>query len=439
MLPDVLSRRRVPIVAGALVLVMGIVALVLLLRGGDDDHGHTATRAEPLAYLPDGGNDAVFDLDTRAPLVDLAVEQLAPRLTHGALTAEQVRPLLGGRAVVALKGDRAWLIFATDEPAPRPGPGAAAVERDGVVVVAPTRADVDVSLRNAQLPASRYARATFDKRFAGLPANGSVRVAFDPRKLIAARAPQLQSTRWASSLRDGAAVLTTAGTQLKLPFKITADPVGLNATDLPLATGAQPPTARGTGPLVIGLRDPARTLQFARDAGLLGELDVVDQLPGIVKPNLDDLGPNGTVTTPSLDLKHLTLRAEPSNPGDWSSKLSRLRSLAAIAGRFVGGVKIDRKDGVYTVSQDGQLVARAGVFGRALVLSNDPNADLRAAAAAPVSPTPPGAAGAMTLRAKATTLIGGLPSLIAARLGDVTGWIRAELTGVTGELDLTLR
>jgi hypothetical protein len=434
----VLSRRRVPFVAAALVLVVGIVALVLLLRGGNEDHGATATRSEPLAYLPDGGNDAVFDLDTRAPLVDLAVEQLAPRLTHGALTAEQVRPLLGGPAVIALKQGHAWLIFATDAPAPHPKAGAAAAKRDGVVVVAPTRADVEVSLRNAQQPAAKYARATFDKRFAGLPANGSVRVAFDPRALISSRAPQLASTRWASSLRDGAAVLTTENTQLKLPFRITADPVGLNPTDLPIATGAQPPTARGTGPFIIGLRDPARTLRFARDAGLLGELDLVDQLPGIVKPNLDDLGPNGTITTPSLDLKHLTLRAEPTNPGDWSSKLSRLRSLATIAGRFVGGIKIDRKDGVYSVTQHGQLIVRAGVFGNVLVLSNDPNADLRAAATAPVSPTPPGAAGALTLRARATTLIPNIPALISARLGDITGWARAELTGVTGELDLAL-
>jgi hypothetical protein len=434
----VLSRRRVPLVAAALVVVLGVAALVILLRGDADEHPKSA-KVEPLAYLPDGGNDAVFDLDTSAPLVDIAVEQLASRLTHGALSAEQVRPLVGGRVVVALRGDRAWLVFATDAPAPRLGSQAAAGKRDGVVVVAPTRADVDASLRNAAAPAARYARATFDKRFVGLPTKGSARVVFDPRKVIAQRAPQLTNTRWASSLRDGAAVLTTEGTRLKLPFKITADPVGLNPDDLPIATGSQPPTARGTGPLVIGVRDPARTLQFARDVGLLGELGVVDQLPGIVKPNLHDLGPNGTITTPSLDLKHLTLRAEPTNPGDWSSKLSRLRSLAAIAGRFVGGVKIDRKDGVYSVTQDGQLIVRAGVFGRSLVLSNDATANLAAAAAAPVSPTPPGAAGALTIRARATSLIPGVPDLIAGRLGDITGWMRAELTGVTGELDLTLR
>jgi hypothetical protein len=434
----VLRRRRVPLVAAAVVLVVGVVALVVLLRGGGDDGGSASTRTEPLAYLPAGG-DVVFDLDTRAPLVGLAVEQLASRLNGGALSAGQVRPLLGGRAVIGLSGERAWLVFATDAPAPRVGNGAAAAKRDGVVVVAPSRADLDASLQAAAKPAASYSRATFDKRFAGLPAGASVRVAFDPRKLLASRAPQLAGTRWARSLRDGAAVLTPKGTRLEMPFRITADPIGLNPDDLPIATGAQPPVARGSGPLVVGLRDPAQTLDFARDAGVLPELGLVDQLPGFLKPNLDDLGPNGTVTTPSLDLDHLTLRAEPRNPGDWSSKLGRLDALSGIAKRAGIDIDIDHHDGAYDISQDGKLVARAGVFGRALMLSNDPTRDLRTAAAAPVSPAPPGAAGGLTLRAQATTLIGELPALISARLGDITGWARAELTGVTGELDLGLR
>jgi hypothetical protein len=434
----VLRRRRVPLVAAAVVLVVGVVALVVLLRGGGDDGGSASTRTEPLAYLPAGG-DVVFDLDTRAPLVGLAVEQLASRLNGGALSAGQVRPLLGGRAVIGLSGERAWLVFATDAPAPRVGNGAAAAKRDGVVVVAPSRADLDASLQAAAKPAASYSRATFDKRFAGLPAGASVRVVFDPRKLLASRAPQLAGTRWARSLRDGAAVLTPKGTRLEMPFRITADPIGLNPDDLPIATGAQPPVARGSGPLVVGLRDPAQTLDFARDAGVLPELGLVDQLPGFLKPNLDDLGPNGTVTTPSLDLDHLTLRAEPRNPGDWSSKLGRLDALSGIAKRAGIDIDIDHHDGAYDISQDGKLVARAGVFGRALMLSNDPTRDLRTAAAAPVSPAPPGAAGGLTLRAQATTLIGELPALISARLGDITGWARAELTGVTGELDLGLR
>ena len=79
------------------------------------------------------------------------------------------------------------------------------------------------------------------------------------------------------------------------------------------------------------------------------------------------------------------------------------------------------------------------MFGRALTLSNDPGRDLGAAAAAPPTPAPPGAAGGLTVRARAAALLGDLPALISARLGDITGWARVELSGVTGELDLALR
>ena len=390
--------------------------------------------------MPAGSADVVFDLDTHEPLVALAVEQLAPRVTNGAMTADQVHALVGGRVVVAMDAGKAWLAFATDAPAPRPSGAAAAAARAGVVVVAPSAGDLARALADARAPAARYARVTFDKRFAGLPADAGARVAFDPRVLLAQRSPPLAATAWGRSLRDGAAVLTTRGTELRVPFRVTADPGGLTPTDLPIATGPQPPSARGSAPLVLGLRDPAHTLAFARSAGLLSELGVLDQLPGFLKPDLSDLGPNGTVTSPSLDLTRLTARTEPSDPGDWATKLGRLDTLAGLAGKALpGDLAIDNRDDVYTLTENGQLVARAGVYGPVLVLSNDPTANLRAAAAAPASPLPPGAAGALTARLRSSLLATQIPELIRARVGDLTAWARAELTGVTGELRLALR
>jgi hypothetical protein len=432
--------RRVLLIAAAFVVVAVVVVVVLLLRGGDDGGSKKALRSEPLAYVPAGSADVVFDLDTSQPLVALAVTQLAPRVTHGALTADQVRALAGGRAVVALDAGKAWLAFATDAPAPRPRGGAAAAARDGVVVVAPSAADLKQALEGARQPAARYARATFDKRFAGLPADAGARVAFDPRVLLTQRSPQLAGTPWARSLRDGAAVLATRGTELRVPFRLSGDPGGLTPGDLPIATGAQPPTARGNAPVVVGLRDPAHTLAFARSAGLLSELGLLDQLPGFLKPDLNDLGPNGTITSTSFDLARLTARTEPPDPGDWETKLGRIDTLAGLAGRAVlGDLHIDESNGAYTLTQGGKLVARAGVYGRALVLSNDPAANLRAAAIAPAAPPPPGAAGALTARLRSSLLAIQIPELVRARVGDVTAWARAELTGVTGELRLALR
>ncbi len=440
-MPTVL-RRRAPLLlaALALALVAAAVVAVVLLRGGDDTP-KAAVRADPLAFVPAATADVVFDLDTREPLVALAVEQLAPRVTQGGLSADQAHALVGGRAAVAIDAGRAWLAFSTDAPAPRPKHGAAAAARAGVVLVAPSAADLDAAQAAARAPSARYARATFDKRFAGLPPAAGARVAFDPRPLLAQRSPQVANTAWGRSLRDGAAVLTVTGPQVRVPFRITADPVGLEPADLPLATGSQPPQARGTAPLVVGLRDPAHTLAFARSAGLLTELDLLDQLPGFLKPDLADLGPNGTLTSPGTDLQgHLTARFEPRDPSDWATKLGRIDTLAGLAGKAaLGGLSIDHRDGAYTITQNGKLVARAGVYGRALVLSNDPTADLRAAAAAPASPTPPGAAGALTARLRSSVLATQIPELVRARVGDLTAWARAELTGVTGELRLAVR
>ena len=432
-------RRRAPLIAAAIAVLAAVVVVVLLLRGGDDGAPPKAARTEPLAYLPAASADVVFDLDTRAPLVGLAVEQLAPRVTHGALTVDQAHELVGGRVAVAIDAGRAWLAFATDAPAPRPGRGAVAAARDGVVVVAPSAADLKVALQAGSAPAARYARATFDKRFTGLPADAGARVAFDPRPLLAGRSPELAATKWGRSLRDGVAVLTAHGSELGVPFRISGDPVGLTPADLPIATGAQPPQARGSAPVVVGLRDPAHTLSFARAAGLLTQLDLLDQLPGFLKPDLSDLGPNGTVTSTSLDLSRLTARTEPPDPGDWSTKLARIDTLAGLAKPVLGDLRIDHSDGTYTLTNNGELVARAGVYGRALVLSDDPDANLRAAAAAPAAPLPPGAAGALTARLRSSVLATQIPELIRARVGDVTAWARAELTGVTGELRLALR
>jgi hypothetical protein len=109
-------------------------------------------------------------------------------------------------------------------------------------------------------------------------------------------------------------------------------------------------------------------------------------------------------------------------------------------------VGVDRgRDGAYTIEEGGDLVARAGVFGRTLVVSTEPRADLRAAAAAPVTPPPAGRRGAVTLRltpdgARRLLLRGAaLPSVLLDRVGDLVGSARVELTGVTGELRLGLR
>lgn len=435
-----MGRPRRPLIfAGLAVLaVAAIVAGLVVGRSSDPAPRRAPPAADPLSFVP-ADADAVFALDTGAPLVGLAVEELLPRVGPGALTAAQVGRLIGGPAAVAITGDRVWLAVATSAPAPRPLAGAAAAKRDGVVVVAPDAVALRAALDQAARPAARAARATFARRFAGLPAS-SARVAFDPPALMSALAPGLAATRWARSLRDGAAVLSSAGDQLRVPFRLRGAPAAVTAADLPLATGPAVPQARGRAFLVLGVRDPAQSLRFARGAGLLPGLRVVDRLPGFLRPDLGSLGPQGTVTTSDL-FGHVTVRTEPPDPGDWSSKLGRLDALSGLI-RVIGlaDVRVDRApDGAYTIAEGGRLLVRVGVYGRAVVLSDDPRANLRAVAAAPAVSPPPGAAGALTARLTPAGLRGRLPGLVLDRLGDVQGWARAERAGVTGALEVRVR
>jgi hypothetical protein len=262
-------------------------------------------------------------------------------------------------------------------------------------------------------------------------------VAFDAGALLASRSPKAAKTAWGRSLHAGAAVLVVRGDRVVAPFRIAADPV--TPADLPFAAGAAVPRMQGSGPVVAAVRSPARTLAFLRGAGLLPALDTLARAPGFLRPDLSDLGPDATITT--TDLSKLTVRTTPPDPGDWSTKLARLDALSGLI-RFAGvaDVRIDRQaDGAYSIEENGTLAGRAGVYGRVVVFSTDPGADLRAAARAPVTPPPAGAAGGLTLDLAPSLLGSLLPALVRDRVGDVTGWARLELTGVRGELAVAVR
>ena len=422
-----MSRQRLPLIASALAVAAGAIAAVVILHARDRHITPATDRADPLAFMP-ARAPVVFDLDTKQPLIALAVQQLAPRLTGGRLSVDAVEPLLGGRVAIALDGGRAWLAFATARPAP-----AGTTRAKGVVLSAPDPAAGRAATAQAGEASAAYARDTFAKRFDGLPADAGARVAFDPRRLLAQREPKIAATRWGRSLRDGAAVLARTGDGLRVPFRITGEPVGLTAADLPFATGPAAPPTNGHAALTVGLRDPAQTVAFAREADLVPALTLVDSLPGIVKPDLTDLGPAATLT--SADARTVTARTTPPDPGDWDTKLNAIDTFSGL----IGGLDITQRDGAFTIAQNGELLARAGVYGPALVLSNDPRADLRALATAPATPPLAGAHGGLTLTGSPDLLKPYLPGIVRGRIRALNAWARVETTALTGELQIPLR
>ena len=467
-------RRRLLALAAVVAVVAGVVAVVVVSRDGDE-----ATRpaqdagAEALAFASRRA-PAVVAVDTGAPLAGLVLQDLVPRLTDRALTVRDVQPLLGNDAVVALldpKARRAQVSFVARDRADvdaitrgrtaigrhrgarlyaAGGRGVVAI-RNNAIVAAPDEAAVRRALDVRADPRAHLTPSAFDQRLADLSPAAPVRAVFDARAVLTAQEPGLRRTRWGRALRNGAAVLSGTRGGLRLPFRLQTAP-GLTKADLPFATGERTPVARGRAPVVLGVRGFDRLLAFARrvdPTGFAGIDRLQDDLPSFLRIDVDGLIGglrNDATITATADRRRLVVRTDPGNAGLWRTAIEGAATLSGLLRRFgVDDVVIDEEPGeVYRLRVGGRLVVRAGIYGPTLAIGNDPRANLRAAARAPVSPLPAGAAGGLTLRVQARSVrdLLGLPAEAApllTGLGDLTGWAGAETDGVRGELQLAAR
>lgn len=483
-----MSRRIIALIGVAAAAIVAVV-VVLLLRGGDDKPAATKTqgdtRAEALSYAPRNA-PALVGVDTGSAAASLVLGVVVPQVSGGALTANDVSPLLGNEAVVAiLDQQRAQLsMVAKDPDALRAltrrlqssgsykgatlyrAPGGATIAVEGDTLVAGSDAPtVTQAIDTAADKAKHITPPQFDRRLAGLPTDAGIRAVFDPKRIVVAtRLPGVLNTRWGRSLTNGAAVLEEGGPGLRLPFVLQTDAARINDQDLPFGTGTTPPQMRGRGPLLIAAKDFARLIAFLRkaDPERLGGLDSLQSgLPGFLRINIDGLlgGLHGDGTVSSDDgLSHFAARTDPPDPGDWRTPLNRLSTLSSVLQRLgIDNIKLDEEPGdAYRLEIDGKLTARVGIFGPTVVITDDADTNLRATATAPVVPPPPGANGGLTLRLQASEgrrLLGSLLGVdagppeegglgggaILARFGELTGWARAATDGVRGELDLGLR
>lgn len=474
--------RRIAVFVVVAVVAFAALAVVLARNSGKDDTTPAPqqdARAEALAYAP-RASPALIGVDTGSAGASLVLGALVPRVSGGALTANDVSPLLGNEAIVALldpRTGRAQLsMVAKDPDALRAlarrltqsgsyrgatlykAPSNAAVAIKGNTLVAAS--DEPTVRRALDTQAGNNAHLTpqdFDRRLAGLPTTADVRTIFDPKRVVVAqRLPGILNTRWGRSLTNGAAVLEEGGPGLRLPFALQTDANRINDNDLPFAPGPQVPQMRGDAPLLLSVRDLARLIAFLRkaDPNRLGGLDEFQNgLPSFLRVNvtglLNGLTNDGTLSS-SDALAHFAARTDPPNPSDWRDPLQRLSTLSSVLQRLgIDNIKLnDEGANAYRIDVDGKLVARVGIFGRTLVFTDDAKTNLRRTATAPVVPPPGGARGGLTLRMRASegrrllSDLFGIPagaSAILDRLGDLTGWARASTDSVRGELQLALR
>jgi len=233
------ARRIVPVALVGVAAIAIAVVLFLALRGGNDDRGGSSAtqagdpRAEALAYVP-ANSPAMIGVDTDSASASLIFGALVPRISGGALTANDISPLLGNEAVVALLDPRSGRgqlsMVAKDPDALRAlarrlkptgnykgaqlfaGPRGSAVAIKGQTLIA---ASDDPTVRRAlDTQASKTGHMTpkqFDRRLAGLPPSADIRAIFDPKRAVVRNSlPGVLNTRWGRSLTNGAAELTEA-------------------------------------------------------------------------------------------------------------------------------------------------------------------------------------------------------------------------------------
>src|SRR3954470_15899632 len=474
--------RRIAAVIAVAVVVLAALAFVLARNSSKDDatpKPQGDTRAEALAYAPKV-SPALIGVDTGSPQASLVLGALVNRISGGALSANDISPLLGNEAVVALldpRTGRSQLSMVAKDPdalkqlARRltqkgsyrgatlyAGPSNAAIAIRGQTLLAAfDEATVRRALDTRANPQAHPTPRDFDRRLAGLPVNADVRTVFDPKRaVISERLPGVLNTRWGRSLTNGAAELTEGGTGLRLPFALHTDAGRINDRDLPFGAGVKPPTIRGNAPLLLGVQNVGQLIAFLRriDPNRFGGLDTLQrQLPSFLRVNVNGLlnGLTGEGTISSADrLQHFALRTNPPDPNAWRQPLQRLTTLSGVLqGLGIDNVKLNEEGANgYRLEVDKKLAARVALFGPTLVLTDDARTNLRATATASAAPTPPGARGGLTLRMTASegrrllSSLFGLPASAGAiidRLGDLTGWARASTAGVRGELQLGLR
>ena len=364
-----------------------------------------------VVWSPDGRTGQQFTARVVADGPALG-KQLETRREAGALTAR------GDDGDYALYTERA---------------GGALARRGPVLVSAPDLAALRAVLRRRRDGRAQWTPRLLAERTLGLPATALARVALDAQALVARRGGDARRLPWVAALRRAAVTLTPEVGALRARIRVTTAP-GLAPAELPLVTGAAPPAVHGSGPLTASVRGPRQTVEFLRrtldllDPALLGGLrdaeGLLDRYAGVsLQQDLTDQL-TGSATVTSRDARTFTLRSDLADPERTRDALGRVGTLARFGGPLAGlvgvdlnGFDVDEQDEVFTIKQNGDLLARLAVVGKVLVASTDPRADLKAAGQAPAGATPPSAGALRATLSPGFLRDGLLPRLGAAGVG----------------------
>lgn len=331
--------------------------------------------------------------------------------------------------------------------------------KDDVLIVAGSKRLLESALEQRE-GHNRLTEDTFDKATDKLPKDALFRLSGDLRKLLTTGSgtDDALKVKWVKALRTFGATASFKGDEANIDFRVNTDSSGLDAKDLPIASGSESPSVIDrAGEIAAGVKDPTQIIDFAESAaraigpGGFGDYarakrTIEKQLDLSIENDLLKQLEGDLSITFSVDGK-FGARTRVKDPRAFDRTLAKLgKVLPDVAQSAVGGsvgyAKPKKGGDFYALAAaDGSSVVY-GVVKGVFVLANDPKVAGRLASES--TKKIPGGDGSVVVNADAGQLVqrllggaGLAGALVTGPLGELTGSMSADTSGLTGNFKLT--
>ncbi len=336
--------------------------------------------------------------------------------------------------------------------------------KEDVLIVAGSKRLLEKALEQREAD-DRLTEDAFDKATEELPKDALLRVSGDLRELLTSdpETKEARRVKWVDALRTFGATVSFEDDEANVDFRLRTDSDELTEKDLPLAAGSQSPSiVDRAGEIAASVRDPTQIVDFAERAAQAidpsgfgdyaqAKRTIEKQLDLSIENDLLDQLEGDLAVTLRVDGK-FGARSKVKDPGRFDKTLAKLGKVLpdvakSATGGSVGYAKPKRGGDFYALATaDGDSVVY-GVVDGVFVLANDP----RTAGQLSTADTKmvPGAAGSVVVNADAAQLVqqllgqlggsGLAGAVVTGPLGDLTGSMSAETSGLTGNFTLNFK
>jgi hypothetical protein len=482
-------RRRLTLVTAALA-----VAAALVLAGCGSSSSSNPVQTS-LSYFPkdslfvmslqtDPNSSAVQSMQSlvhRFPVVTFGEAALTARLEQlGINYSTDIRPLFGNPAVIGIASPSAALARSsflvawvtkdsgsldnlvkklhlsssqTIDGAKVYSVSTAALAVDGstlVLAASPTelKSALDLHAHGGGLtPADQ------DRAMGGLSSDSLISAFGDLSAVLSqSSVAQARQVPWVNALRGYGVSISAQATGLTFRYRLDTSGQTLTESQLPIAPGTSPPGLAGSLPISVGVKDPSRVVKFIEDAERIASpakyaAFTARQAAARAKTGVDLNSLLSLLTGDaalSSDGKVTMIRGQLSDPAAGKTTLAKLATQPKVFS--TGPVAVSHSGGFYAF-KEATHTTTAGVVGNQLVIGISATpAQLTAFATAPTTPAP-GAQGSVAFRVGLPALLGlalkqaqnKTVQTLLSSLGDLTGWLSAAPTALTGSATVGIK